>query len=458
VAERDKNRQPLMLIMTCCPVLVFFVLSLMTPAAAVEPQRGSAAPGQKWVTVWAASGHGPYPLGNASAQPDLSFALPSATTGFDDQTLRLIVKPDLWTSQIRLRFSNAFGQRPLELDGVRVGLQATAGTLVPGTNRPVTFGGQRTVTIAPGTTRWSDGVNLPFVAGARPSLAGRKLAVSMHARGPTGPMTWHAKALVTSYLSAPGAGDVGGNDDDTRLPYSTTSWFFLDAIDAMAPSDTAVIACFGDSITDGTASTLNGDDRWPDVLSSRLHAAYGAGVSVVNAGIGGNRVIGPADYDRQPIAGGPGALDRLDRDVLSLSGVTTVIWLEGINDFGGAAATVETVTSGFTEGVRRMRAKGIRVIGATITSALNATNGTHGAKAVDDKRREANAFIRRPGVFDAVADFDVATTNPQTGELRAEYQPNSTTGGAGDKLHPNRAGYAAMAAAIDLRLLVPKGR
>jgi lysophospholipase L1-like esterase len=431
------------------------MLCWLVPAVS-SGQTRPVSPTEKWVTVWAASAHGPYPSGNASAQPDLSFAVPSPDTGFDDQTLRLIVTPSVWTGRIRLRFSNVFGRRPLVLDGVRVGLQLSAGEIVKGTNRPVTFGAARSVTIAPGATIWSDAVALPFVAGSPSALDGRRLAVSFHTPGPSGPMTWHAKALATSYLSGPHAGDVGADDNDARLPFTTTSWFFLDAIDAMAPAETSVVVCFGDSITDGTASTLNGDDRWPDVLARRLHEAYGSRVSIVNAGIGGNRMIGPDNYDRQPFSGGPSALDRLDRDVLSLSGVTSVIWLEGINDLGGGAATVDALTSAFRQGVERLKARGIRVIGATITSSLNATNGAYGTTVIDEKRRAVNAFIRTSGVFDGVADFDAATLDTRIGELRPEFQPNSTTGGAGDKLHPNRAGYAAMARSIDLTLLVPK--
>jgi lysophospholipase L1-like esterase len=289
-------------------------------------------------------------------------------------------------------------------------------------------------------------------------LDGRKLVVSFHVAGESGPMTWHAKALTTSYLTAPGAGAKGQLEDEAAFPYSTTSWYFLDAVDMMAPSSTQVVVAFGDSITDGTASTLNGDDRWPNALSRRLHAAYGDRVSVVNAGIGGNQVAGPPEYSAQkPFAGGPAAGQRLERDVLSLSGVTAVIWLEGINDFssnGNAAVeTVEAAMRGIT-GRIRSRLPGVRVIGATVTSALGSTNAAHGSAAEDEKRRALNDFIRRSGIFDSVADFDRATVDPQTGGLRPEFVPDSTTGGPGDKLHPNRAGYLAMAMAIDLKLLV----
>ena len=270
-------------------------------------------------------------------------------------------------------------------------------------------------------------------------------------------MTWHAKALTTSYLTGPHTGSHGADESDGSFPYTTTSWYFLDAIEVEAPEHTSVVVCFGDSITDGTASTLNGDDRWPDVLSRRLHTTYGDRVSVVNAGIGGNQVVAPPTYSpTAPFAGGPSALSRLDRDVLSLSGVTSVIWLEGINDLS-SGASAEAVIAGFKEGVRRLRARGMRVIGGTITSSVGATTAS-GTPENDAKRKTINEFIRTGGLFDGVVDFDAATRDPQTGALKEAFQPNSTTGGAGDRLHPNRAGYHAMGNAIDLGLLVPGRR
>jgi lysophospholipase L1-like esterase len=298
-------------------------------------------------------------------------------------------------------------------------------------------------------------VALPFVAGATPAtLAGRKLAVSFHVAGSTGPMTWHAKALQTSYVSRPGGGSHGAAESDQALPFTTTSWYFLDAIDVQAPQGTSAIVCFGDSITDGTGSTLNGDDRWPDVLARRLHAAYGPRIAVVNAGIGGNRITGPTPYDtKAPFAGGPSALDRLERDVLSLSGIATVIWLEGINDLS-SGTSAEAIIAGLKEGVQRIRGRGaIRVIGATIIPALGATSAA-GTPDVDARRKTVNTFIRSSDLFDGVADFDAVTRDDTTGGLRPEFQPNSSIGGPGDALHPNRAGYLAMGNAIDLKLLV----
>ena len=420
--------------------------------ACLSVALSNAQTNQKWVTSWAGSVHGPYPAGNASAQPDLRFALPSAETGARDQTLRLIVQPDIWGPQARIRLSNAMGTKPVTFDGVFVGLQMSGAAIVPGTNHPARFGGKPAVTIAPGESAWSDAVALPYVTNPPPvTLAGRKLAVSLHVAGESGPMTWHAKALTTSYLTAPGAGPKGQGEDESAFPFSTTSWYFLDAVDMMAPSGTQLVVAFGDSITDGTASTLNGDDRWPNVLSRRLHAVYGNRLVVVNAGIGGNRIAGPAEYSaRKPFAGGPSAGQRLERDVLSLSGVSAVIWLEGINDFGrNGGESVEAVEAAMKAIAGRLRAAGVRVIGATVVSALGNANAP---PEQDTKRKALNAFIRSSGLFDAVADFDKATVDPQTGGMRAEFVPESTMGGPGDKLHPNRAGYQAMGLAVDLKL------
>jgi lysophospholipase L1-like esterase len=426
--------------------MTLVLLFCLVPSAGAQPTR--------WKTAWTASVQGPFPSGNASAQPDLRFALPISTTGARDQTFRLIVKPDIWGRQTRLRFSNAFGTKPVTFDGVYAGIQWSGGAVMRGTNRPVRFSGKNSVTVAPGEAVWSDAVPVASVG----RLDGRKLAVSFHIAGESGPMTWHAKALATSYLTAPGAGATGQQEDEASFPFTTTSWYFLDAVDMMAPASTQVIVALGDSITDGTASTLNGDDRWPDALARRLHAPYGDRVAVVNAGIGGNQVAGPAEYSAQkPFAGGPAAGQRLERDVLSLSGVTAVIWLEGINDFSNNAnASVETVEAAMRDVAKRIRARlpGVRLIGATVVSALGSTNATHGSATEDEKRRMLNEFIRHSDLFDGVADFDKATLDPKTGGLKPEFVPDSTTGGAGDKLHPNRAGYLAMALAIDLKLLI----
>ena len=431
------------------------LLLVVSSSAAGQPASGEA-----WVVSWAASAHGPYPSGNPSAQPDLSLAFPTAAAGARDQSFRLIVRPSIWGRQTRIRLSNVHGAAPVTFDDVHIGLQLGSSAIVAGTNQRVTFGGRPAITIAPGESAWSDATPLPFVTdGAARALEGRKLAVSLHVAGESGPMTWHAKALQTSYVTAPGAGAVGSDERESAFPFSTTSWFFLDALDMTAPAGAYAVVAFGDSITDGTLSTLNGDDRWPDVLARRLRARPGPPVSVVNAGIGGNRVVGPERYSaREPVGGGPSALARLDRDVVSLSGVKAVIWLEGINDLSRTGnASVEAIAAGMKEGVARLRSQipGVRIIGATLTPALGAANANHGSPEQDAQRQRLNAFILTPGLFDGVADFDAATRDPATGALRRELVHNTTTGGEGDKLHPNRLGYLAMGMAIDLELLTP---
>ncbi len=226
----------------------------------------------------------------------------------------------------------------------------------------------------------------------------------------------------------------------------------------MAPRETVVICALGDSITDGTASTLNINDRWSNTLSRRLHAAYGNRVSVVNAGIAGNRVLTGG-----PIIG-PAAIDRLDRDVLSLSGLTDVIWLQGIGDIQNTGATPDAVVAGYANVVGRVRAQGVKIHGGTLMSALNPTL-TGPALAInqanDAKRREVNDFIRNGGLYDGVIDFDAATNDPETGAMQAKFLPSSTFAAPPDYGHPNHAGYIAMGLEVDLRPFAPpskKGR
>jgi lysophospholipase L1-like esterase len=403
----------------------------------------------------------------ATIQPDQGFPFPAANQNQAlNQTFRSMVKPDLWGSRMRFRFSNVFGDKPLALAAVTVGVQEYSGNIVGGTMTRVTFGGQASVTIPPGQEIWSDATPLSWVRAADdPSVQGRNLAVSYAVAGASGHMTYHAASNQTSYITAPNSGDHTRDQDVFAYEFTTTSWFFLDAVDVMAPANTVVIAAFGDSITDGTHTTLNENDRWANDLSRRLHNAYGNHVSVVNEAIGGNRVVNPVVANA---TAGPAAVDRLDRDVLGLSGLTHVIWLEGINDLGGSHAT-DAVIAGYKDVIARLHAKNVKVYGATLTSARGMENpaqgwpvGTtsvtadNGAKN-DDDRKLLNNFIRTSGTFDGVEDFDAATLDPATGNMKAEYVPNSQmTELPWDYLHPNHAGYLAMAGAIDITPFRPK--
>jgi lysophospholipase L1-like esterase len=448
------------------PILrrAFIACASVVALAGAGATSQAADVGTRWVASWTSSIQAAYvaPTTPQAAsipayepQPDLSFALKNATvSGATDQTFRMIVKPDLWGASIRIRLSNAFGTQAVTFTAASVGLQDYQANLVRGTGTSITFhGGAASVTIPAGGTVLSDPVKLAFVdefgAGA---LAGRNLAVSFAVSGSTGPASFHDDGFVTSYISAPNSGDVTRQVDDTAFPYSTTSVFFLSELDVLAPVDTLVVVAFGDSITDGTFSTVNGNDRWSNVMSRALHDRLGRHVSVVNEGIGGNAVTGTL--------GGQSAVARLNRDVLSVSGAGVVVWLEGINDLGGLATTPPPIIAGYKQIVKTLHSKGILVIGATVTSSL-APGGKPPANSplaaaagaafadrynsfqTDGYRKQLNNFILTSGIYDGTADYSAATIDPGTGTLQAPFVPNSE-GSAGDYLHPNRAGYQAM--------------
>lgn len=405
-----------------------------------------------WIAVWAASPQGPYPVGNPSAQPDLSSVLPDPQRGAANQTFRMIVRPSVWGRAVRIRFTNVFGRQALTVALPRLALDGGGGGILPGTSVPLTFAGKDRTIIPAGSALWSDPVSPAFLS-CGPE--GRNLAISFHVEGESGPLTWHAKALQTSFI-APTGQAVTADETGLAFPFSTTSWFLIDAIDMDVPGG-RTIAAFGDSLTDGTFSTLNGHDRWPDVLRRRLIAAGHPSVAVVNAGIGGNQIVGPASYDpAAPVPGGPAALDRLERDILGLSGLHAVIWLEGTNDgSANGCADPATINAGLQKGIAMMRAArpALRILGATLPGAAGSTATGHGSAAQEACRQAVNHFIRTGGLFDSVFDFSAVTTDPETGALHPLFRPDSTMGGPGDGLHPNRAGYAAMAAAIDLAAL-----
>jgi len=268
-------------------------------------------------------------------------------------------------------------------------------------------------------------------------------------------MTFHSGANQTSFITAAGSGDHTADLDVFAFEFTTASWFFLDAVDVRTPGDTVVICAFGDSITDGTHTTFNINDRWMNTLSRRLHNAYGNKVSIVNEAIGGNRVVLAAGGTS---TAGPAAVDRLDRDVLGLSGLTDVIWLEGINDLG-ANHTVDQIKAGYQNVVARLHARGIKVYGATMTSALGISGVDAGDNGPghDANRIILNAYIRTSGLFDGVEDFDAATLDPATGNMKAEFLPNSQfTQLPWDYLHPNHAGYNAMGEAVDITPFAPR--
>jgi lysophospholipase L1-like esterase len=456
----------------------FLVLALLVSAGQVSAHEGDDRDDghRKWVASWATSPATfytyvappqPFVLGPpiqyaaANIQPDLAFPFPNATTSGAsavDQTFRSLVKPDLWGRTLRIRFSNVFGNRTVTFKNVTVGLQEYGANIVKGTLTPVKFGGSSSVSIPAGERLFSDPIRVSWAGDSDDvGVAGRNLAISYAIQGDSGPMTYHSGANQTSFITAQGSGDHTWDVDGFAYEYTTTSWFFVETVDVRAEPDTVVICAFGDSITDGTHTTLNINDRWMNVLSRRLHNAYGNKISIVNEAIGGNRVVPPVVANA---ASGPAAVDRLDRDVLGLSGLTHVIWLEGINDLGGLHTT-DSIIGGYEDVVQRLHAAGVKVYAATVTSALGVfgapfPTGDNGP-AVEAGRQILNSFIRHSGIFDGVEEFDAATLDPGTGNMKVVFLPNSQfTLLPWDYLHPNHAGYNAMGEVIDISPFKPR--
>jgi lysophospholipase L1-like esterase len=346
-----------------------------------------------------------------------------------DRTYRLIVRTSAGGEALRIRLSNAFGERPVVLGPVYAGEPAAGAGVTAGTNRPLSFGGSATVTIAPGADAYSD----PLPGGVR---AEADLAVSLYVQDASGPATGHPRAGQTSYT---GKGDLTDASGPAGYTEEITSWFHLDAItvEALEPETGAVVA-FGDSITDGSASTDNANLRWPDQLARRLLADPAVTVKgVANAGISGNQVLTDG--------AGVSALKRLDRDALSHDGVRTVVLLEGVNDLKAEhRPTADDLIAGYREIIARARAAGKRVVGGTILPFLGWPGWSEEAEA---HRRTVNAFVRHSGEFDAVADFDLALRDPGNHDrLLPAFD-------CGDHLHPNDEGMRALAEAVDLTAL-----
>jgi lysophospholipase L1-like esterase len=411
-------------------------ISLLLAGAAVA-QSGSA--GEHWVATWgtamlqaAAFPGQPQPVG-AQAAPS---AAQQALGGFFSQTIRMVVQSSLGGRRARVQLSNAHGATPLVIGAAHIALRDKDSAIKPGTDRALTFGGKSTIMIPAGAKVVSDAVDLEI-----PALA--DLAVSLFVPGRTGPPTVHSVGLHTTYIS-PKAGDVTGQPAIADA-VTTQSWYYLSGVDVLAPADAAAIVAFGDSITDGARSTPDTNRSWPSILAQRLRAnPQTAHLAIVNQGISGNRVL----RDQAGI----NALARFDRDVLDVAGAKWMILLEGINDIGQGArnnanaadvVTTDDVIAGLRQMVERAHRHGIKVIGATLTPYEGAGYASEKGEGI---RQEVNTWIRTSGVFDAVVDFDAAVRDPSNPKrIRPEFDP-------GDHLHPNDAGYKAMAEAVDLSI------
>ena len=349
-------------------------------------------------------------------------------------TLREIVHVSCGGEQVRVRFTNEFGQDGLTVSDAHVALSAGGSAIKDGTDHALTFGGASSVRIPAGAAMYSDPVTLALAPLS-------DLAVSFYL--PSQVMraeTYHAFGDQDNFIAD---GDVAGAATLTS-PATVQSWYFLDGIDVNAVEGSRAIVTLGDSITDGAASTLNGNRRWPDVLAARLQNEHGLEhVGVLNVGIGGNRVLNDG--------AGVSALARLDRDVLAQDGARFVIVLESINDIGRLAhlsAPEDDVTAPMLEqGLKQIadaaHQHGIKAFGATLTPYGGAGYRSDKGEQV---RQDVNTWIRTSGVFDGVIDFDQITRDPQNPD---HFNPAYDRG---DHLHPNDAGYKAMGEGIDLKL------
>ena len=389
--------------------------SLAVPAL---PARAQSGAGERWSATWGAAPAGPPPG--------------ASTQSFTSQTLRLVVHTSIGGNRVRVRFSNEMGSTPLRIGAASIGVRSSSSAILQATLRTLSFGGQSAITIPAGAPALSDPVELAVPAQA-------DLAISLYLPGTVQATTIHDMALTSSYLSP--AGDYTSS---VSMPVSRsiTSWPFLTEVDVDGAASTLV--AIGDSLTDGARSTGNVNRRWPDYLVRRLQASLGAGgrIGVVNRGISANLLLN--DYATALIAGRD-VLERFDRDVLATAGVRYLAVLIGINDIsyssGSNPIPVADLIAGYRQVIARAHAHGITVIGATLPPMEGFVYYTAAREAV---RRAANSWIRFSGEFDAVADIEAALRDPNDpARILPLYD-------SGDYLHPNDAGYQAMANAFPL--------
>jgi len=363
---------------------------------------------------------------------------PAETGAFNNQTLRMTMRASLGGNELRVRVSNAYGRRPLEVGGAHIALRDAGAAIVAGSDRKLSFSGAATATIAAGAVLFSDPVALDLTPLA-------DLAVSLYLPGeiPNDFQITGRYARQTNYISPPGDFTAAQVMPIASL---TSDWFFVCGVDVLAGADTGGIVTLGDSLTDGNISTMDAFCRWPDQLARRLMARHrGRPMAVMNQGLGGNRIL----YDIR----GDSGLRRFDRDVLAQPGVTHVIVMLGTNDLRNRwkkpeeEPTAAQMIAGLQQMAVRAHSAGVKILGATLTPFGNETYMAGAWNPQREKVRTAvNAWIRDGGTLDAVADFDQALRDPE--------RPTQMLGAydCGDGLHPSDLGYCKMGDCIDLSI------
>lgn len=413
-------------------VIVILVAAVLSPNIGAEEKNV----GGHWVSAWSTAIHAPLPFPGLPPEPT-----------FENQTIRMVVKPTIGGQRLRIRLSNAFGRSTVLIGSTHVALVEHGGAISPESDRMLTFGGETSVKIPPGAPVLSDPVDLKVTPFA-------EVAVSLFLPGKVPATSIHFWAQHETYISGP-----GDFTSKVEIPNPTVnmSWYWLADVEIWSASKVTSVVALGDSITDGVGAKQGQYLDWPDQLAKRLaDESGGANIAVVNEGIGGNRIL----HD----GAGINVLARLDKDVLAQPGITGLIILEGINDIGWPHMKIpatkdglppkenpfvaENVTAkdlivGLKQIIERAHEHGIRVFGATLTPFEGAD---YFSKEGEASRQEVNQWIRTSGTFDGVIDFDVAVRDPnRPSQFREGYQ-------SGDHLHPSAAGYKAMSDAIDISL------
>ncbi|WP_028783535.1 SGNH/GDSL hydrolase family protein [Thalassobacillus devorans] len=403
-------------------VLVFIMLAYFLsvnigqPGENEHPKKNTTDTGQ-WVGAWTASMQSPFAEG-------------ISRHGFENQTIRMIIHPQIDGEKMRLRLSNTFGSTPLTIEEVHAAISNKEAGNVAGTDTKVTFDGNQKVTIPPGEKVFSDAAPLKV-------KRGKNVAVSIYVDKKSGPATWHPRSIQTTFIAN---GNRVSDSDGSHFKNKEEAWFWLDGVDVLTDASVkGAVVVLGSSIANGNYSKINANHRWPDYLANRMNQeSMGNKMSVLNAGISANQLL------NSPPEKGENALARLERDVFSQTGVKGVILHQGLNDIRHHPEyNSEKIIGRMREIIQAAHDQGLKIYGGTLTpfkgSGMYTSTG-------EQTRQEVNDWIRTSGEFDGVIDFDKALRDPEDPE---RYLPKYD---AGDHLHPNDAGYRKMAESVDLSM------